>query len=218
MSLEIILIRHGETEYNREGRIQGGQDSPLTEKGVEDTRRLASWMRKWLGPVDAWYSSPLPRALQTSRLLREGLSRTDLPAEETDDRLREIRCGEYEGRIRDELDAGVMKRLKVDPHLPYPGGESLMDVILRTESFVHEVILAHAKKAALARNSGREYRIVIIGHGHLNRSLASVLTGLGPLFAIQSLQENTAVNRLRSSGDAAAFRLVTWNETAHLIP
>ena len=68
MSLEVLLIRHGQSEWNASGRWQGQQDPPLTDVGRADARRAASG----LGTFDAVMSSPLLRAVETAAALAEG--------------------------------------------------------------------------------------------------------------------------------------------------
>jgi probable phosphoglycerate mutase len=207
--IELTLIRHGETIYNSEVRIQGTMDSPLTERGRRETIQLAKSLRQWLEPVDAWFVSPLGRARETSELLRAGLP-DDLPIPIIDERLREIDCGSYEGKQEAELDPEIRKRMVVDPTCPYPGGECIIDVMRRGEEFLGSLLRS-------AEGFPDRYHAVIVAHGNFNRSFGSVLTGLGPYFALRVQQHNTAVNRLFSRNGEAIFRIRVWNDTSHLL-
>lgn len=93
----IWFLRHGQTEWNAEGRLQGHQDSPLTEQGIKDAHRQAAIIRPVLGANPACFASPLGRAQQTARIALGGIDYR------TDDRLKEINAGSWEGRLRGDL-------------------------------------------------------------------------------------------------------------------
>jgi broad specificity phosphatase PhoE len=95
----ILLVRHGETDWNRERRFQGRADTPLNEAGRADSRRLAGELRD--EPVVAVYSSPLRRALATARILGDELRL----AVATDASLMEIDVGSWQGLTREEIEA-----------------------------------------------------------------------------------------------------------------
>ncbi len=94
----IYLTRHGETEWNLENRLQGWQDSPLTAKGRSHAEKLGRRLQDI--PFQAVYSSPSERAYQTAQLICDGWS-TPI---ETDDRLKEIHMGEWEGQTRETIE------------------------------------------------------------------------------------------------------------------
>lgn len=102
----IILVRHGETVWNREGRVQGHGDSPLTPKGAGQARAYGLVLRDMLKDPSEWrvVSSPLGRCVQTAGILAEtaGLEFRTLTF---DDRLREVHTGEWSGRPKAELAA-----------------------------------------------------------------------------------------------------------------
>ena len=97
----IWLIRHGQTEFNASGRIQGAKDSPLTSLGVEQGKRIGARLRD-VAPAEARIiASPLGRTQHTARLIREA---SGLSAEiETDARLAEISLGEWDGMLRTDI-------------------------------------------------------------------------------------------------------------------
>jgi broad specificity phosphatase PhoE len=94
MKTTIYLIRHGQTEWNAEQRMQGRMDSPLTALGVDAARQLAPEIPE----VGAVYASPSGRTLQTANILFGGQNIV------CDDRLREIDLGDWEGRLQADLD------------------------------------------------------------------------------------------------------------------
>lgn len=97
----ILLVRHGQTAFNAEGRIQGAKDSALTALGVSQGQRLGALLRG-VAPEDARIvASPLGRTQHTARLIREhgGFS----AAIETDARLAEISLGAWDGMLKDDI-------------------------------------------------------------------------------------------------------------------
>ncbi len=97
----IWLIRHGQTEFNAAGRIQGARDSPLTELGVEQGKRIGARLREIVPAEARIIASPLGRTQHTARLIRE-TSGLAAPIE-TDARLAEISLGEWDGMLRKEI-------------------------------------------------------------------------------------------------------------------
>ena len=93
----LFLIRHGESAYNAESRIQGQSDIPLSELGHRQSEAAAEALAG--ASVDALYSSPLRRALETAQPIA---ARSNVPIA-TDPRLMEIDAGVFQGRIRTEL-------------------------------------------------------------------------------------------------------------------
>jgi broad specificity phosphatase PhoE len=100
----IYLVRHGETEFNRERRIQGHVDSPLTALGVRQAKAVGRLLRDLIREPEGWriVSSPLGRARTTAEIVAYMLG--GLPVE-LDDRLKEMSWGPHDGRLRAELEA-----------------------------------------------------------------------------------------------------------------
>lgn len=152
---EIYLVRHGETDWNAEGRFQGTTDVPLNDAGRRQAARLAAGLRAV--PLTAAYTSPLLRAADTARAILEG---RDLPLFAVEE-LREVHYGEWQGRLPAEVDAETEARWRRDPwSVRFPGGETLEEVAARA---------VPAIQALMARHAGG--RILVSGHGHLNRVL-----------------------------------------------
>jgi len=141
-AVRLVLLRHGETQANRARLIQGQDDSPLTPEGVLGIGRLTEKLRAL--PVEAeaahWYCSPLPRARETLRLVREGLGLAPDPGAPVryDPRLMEIDFGAYTGRPVDDV-LTLIQHHKRDPARAYPGGESGADLKARVLAFLEEV-------------------------------------------------------------------------------
>lgn len=135
-TMKIYIIRHGETEANKEGLLQGWTDYPLNEFG----RELAELTADALSGVhfDAAVSSPLLRARETAEII---LSRQDHPVPLTfDDRLKEINMGDNEGVHFREIPDLVTAVFKDPLHAGrHPNGESIFDVMERTQAFLKEL-------------------------------------------------------------------------------
>lgn len=127
---ELWLMRHGQTEWNAAGRMQGHLDSPLTALGRDQATRQAAIMAPILAarPEIARLSSPLGRAVQTAGIVFAGAAFT------TDDRFKEISVGAFEGRTRAEIEAGH-PQLFAESWLGWydrsPDGENLSDLRAR---------------------------------------------------------------------------------------
>jgi broad specificity phosphatase PhoE len=147
----LILIRHGETDWNVEGRYQGQADPPLNERGLEQAVALAQALRD-VG-LDILYSSPLRRARDTAEVVANRLA---IPLR-IEPRLMEINQGEWEGQRRDRIEQlcpELLRRWDEDPWaVSPPGGESLVQVQQRVYAALDDV---------LAANEGR--RVGLITH------------------------------------------------------
>lgn len=97
----IYLVRHGQTEFNASGRIQGAKDSPLTPLGVEQGRRLGEMLGGLVPRDTRLIASPLGRTQHTARLIRGAGGFTS--AIETDARLAEISLGQWDGMLREDI-------------------------------------------------------------------------------------------------------------------
>jgi broad specificity phosphatase PhoE len=155
--MEIVLVRHGETEWSKDGRHTGRTDIPLTENGRRQARALGQALSDWsFGRV---LSSPLQRAVETCRLAGLG----DLM--ETTDDLLEWDYGEYEGITTAEI-----RRARPDWYLwrdGCPGGERPEDVGRRADRVI----------AAIGDSDSD---VALFAHGHVLRVIAARWLGLGP--------------------------------------
>ncbi|GAA4930292.1 putative phosphoglycerate mutase [Actinomycetospora succinea] len=159
----IYVLRHGETEWSRDGRHTSRTDLPLTEKGQEAARtagRLLETLRGADVPPPAVWTSPRRRAEDTARLagLEPSAVREDLV---------EWDYGAYEGRTTPEIREEV-PGWTVWSH-PSPGGETGDEVAARLDH-----VLADAEQELAARD------VVLVGHGHAGRVLIARYLGLGP--------------------------------------
>lgn len=161
--MELYIVRHGETVWNKIHRFQGRTDIELTEYGRELARITGEALKDT--PIDRIYVSPLHRAQETAALLRCG---RDIPTI-TDERLLEMCFGEMEGMNTEEVlhdESNPFHHLFTHPELfrSARGGESFEQVCGRAREFLQQVI----EPLAAAHTCDR---VMIVGHGALNKAL-----------------------------------------------
>ena len=137
----LILIRHGETDWNVEGRYQGQCDPPLNARGLAQAQQLAKQLRD--ARLHLLYSSPLRRTLQTAHILAESL---DLVLH-VDPRFKEIHQGDWQGHLRADIAArysDLFRRWETEPWaVSPPAGESLDQVQARVHAAVDDIVSRH---------------------------------------------------------------------------
>ncbi|MEO8856384.1 MAG: histidine phosphatase family protein [Burkholderiaceae bacterium] len=198
----IIAVRHGETHWNVDSRIQGQRDIPLNDKGRWQAQRLARALAA-REPITAVYSSDLARARETAQSIADvaGLQVLSEPA------LRERGFGSFEGRTFKELEAEVphetarWRRREAD--WAPEGGESLKRVRARVEQAIH---------ALGARHVGEQ--IVLVSHGGVLDAMYRVAAGLAIDAPRSWILGNASINRLLWTPQG--LTLVGWSDTAHL--
>ncbi|MEU3861794.1 histidine phosphatase family protein [Streptomyces sp. NPDC028722] len=163
---DLLLVRHGETEWSRSGRHTGSTDVPLTGHGRDEARRLVPLIRSH--KVAAAFVSPLCRARETARLI-------GMPDALVDGDLREWDYGGYEGvttaEIQQQRPGWFLFADGVAPGPPDHPGETPEQVGARADR-----ILARADAAV----AGTEGAVVLIAHGHFLRVLTARRLGLAP--------------------------------------
>ena len=130
----IAFVRHGQTELNRRGRLQGRLDAPLSALGAEQAAALARGFAST--PVARVLTSPLQRARNTASAIA---APHDLPVE-VDDRLIELDYGEWDGLALTDVSPDDWASWRNDPDFAPPGGERLSDVTARVVSFCTDVL------------------------------------------------------------------------------
>ena len=159
----LYITRHGQTDWNKEERLQGHTDIPLNENGKEMAK--AAGIRYSDIKFDVCYSSPLLRAKETAELILEGSDIQIITA----DRLKEMCFGEYEGVRGYFKDPNFpLSNLFRHPeeYVPIGGSESFESLKERTSSFIEEVLIPDM-------NAGKT--ILVVAHGDLNCGLISQL-------------------------------------------
>ncbi len=141
----IILVRHGETDWNVTGRYQGQADPPLNARGLAQAKRVAKSLQTETH-LDILFASPLKRAFQTAQQIADLLR---IPLFE-DNRLMEIHQGDWQTRLRSEIEtlySDLFHRWETEPwQVTPPGGEHLSQVQKRVYAMVDEVVSRYPDK------------------------------------------------------------------------
>ena len=199
--MRLILVRHGETAWNKEGRFQGQSVVGLNDRGIMQARQVAKALLA-LKPT-ALYSSPLPRTHMTAQEISRELS---IPVEPLDG-IKEVNLGELEGITGQEMRqqyAQIYDAWREDPSgVVFPGGESILQLQERAWNAIGDIEKAH-----------REDAIVAVSHNFAIRSILCRFLGL-PLSRFHLLRVDLASITILHSN--SRFRQVlTINDRCHL--
>ena len=159
----LLIVRHGETDWNRDARWQGHADTPLNERGREQARELAAS----IDGVDAIYSSDLARARETAEILAERLG-LEVQA---DARLRERGFGAWEGLTHDDIQsrfAEEHRRWRAGEGFGAADAEPYETMRRRVEDFLEEIVLRHPSGTVLVVTHGGTARVVYAVAGGLD--------------------------------------------------
>lgn len=197
----LFLIRHGETEWNKEERFRGRAELDLTERGIKQAEAVARRLSYW--PINAIYSSPLKRALKTAEIIAQSLALPAKPLLE----LIDIDYGDWQGLSPQEAairDGNLYLLWKQAPHLvKFPNGESLQDVKQRVEKALEHI-----------KNNHPGETVVFVSHLAVCRVMILHLLGWDNSHFWQIEQGLGAINlfELRSPSPVAMM----LNDTCHL--
>jgi alpha-ribazole phosphatase len=201
----LLLVRHGESEWNRSRQYAGQQDVPLSELGREQARRLGERLKG--ERLTAIYSSPLQRASETAGFIGRSLGLPVL----IDPNLKEIHHGLWEGltvsQVRKKYRSEYARWRSQPQTVVMPEGESLADVAARVRTFLDRV-----------QTQAQGGRILVCSHDATLRVLLLEVLGLGLENYAKWQFENASVSEIRlHHADRVPFgRLVRLNENAHL--
>ena len=197
----LIAIRHGETAWNVDTRIQGHLDIALNDTGRWQARQVARALAD--EPLAAVYTSDLQRAHATAQAIAQA-SGAPLVAEPG---LRERSFGELEGRTFAEIEAELPEQARRwrqrDPHFAPTGGETLVQLRERIAATTHRLAAQHT-----------EQLIVLVAHGGVLDMLYRLATGLDLQAPRTWLVTNASINRLLWTPQG--LTLVGWADTQHL--
>jgi broad specificity phosphatase PhoE len=197
----LLLIRHGETEWNVARRFQGHRDSPLTARGLWQAARVAERLRAL--PVAALSSSDLPRTLATAEPIAAalGLPVRLAPA------FREANFGDYEGATYQELVAAhgaAVERWASDPiQLAPPGGETMAALQARVATLIRATIAAHPGET-----------VALVGHGGSVRAAVMEVLQMDLAHFRRLRMDNAGLTAIE--GDEHLLTLTLFNDIAHL--
>ena len=195
-----LIVRHGETEWNRNGCIQGQADTPLSDEGRAQAAALAATLRDV--QIDRAFSSDLSRARETAMIV---IGDRKTPVLTTGD-LRELNFGRWEGRLTAELAVQEPELFTAwhtgNPDFAAPEGESVREMAARIEKFV-----AERKEGMLAGTS------LIVAHGGSVRCLLCVMLGI-PLAAVGRFNVARASLSVLEVEPAGSV-LMLYNDVSH---
>jgi probable phosphoglycerate mutase len=180
----LVLIRHGETDWNAEGRYQGQSDVPLNAKGLAQAEALAQRLRG--ERFEAIYTSDLARAAQTA----EALAATTGAPIHRDPRLKEIDQGEWEGLLLAEIEtryAEAFQRRRLDPLSTHPpGGETVGQVRERVLEAIREISRGYPDGSVAIVSHGLAIALVKVHLAHL--PVESVWDHIPPNASVERLE------------------------------
>jgi alpha-ribazole phosphatase len=205
----LLLLRHGQTAWNLDGRFMGQMDIPLDETGLQQAEAAARRLARQ--PIQAIYSSDLSRAWQTAQIVHQAILGASSGGPTVplvvEPRLREMSFGDWQGltyaQIQElypqELATWEADLLECSP----PGGETLNDLIQRAQAAYLEILAANLEESVL-----------IVGHGGALQTLCCLALGLPPERFWQLHLSNASLSELRIYPTGAILNL--FNDTCHL--
>ena len=199
--MRLILVRHGQTEWNAGGRYQGQSNVALSDTGRKQARFLAE--RFPVRQLDAIYTSDLDRAKETAECVGKRLGLTVCPEKA----FRELSFGDWEGLTYQEISSRwpeeAEKLFTAPDELVIPHGETFRDLQKRALDKIYSLYEKHIDQT-----------VAVFAHGAINKTILAGLLHI-PLHYLWSLrQDNTAVNILRLDDGYVMVELI--NSTSHL--
>ncbi|NLJ74818.1 MAG: histidine phosphatase family protein [Firmicutes bacterium] len=202
---KILLIRHGETVWNKEKRYQGQKDSPLSDEGIRQGQKTGAFLAQQ--EIAAVYSSDLSRAVWTAEAISGHHGLTPIQ----DQRIREMSFGVWEGMTREEIKQKFpdifYARYRDSMNTRVPGGELPHEVVERFHAFLNELIKTHVSET-----------VVVVSHGGCLRFTIAALLSI-PLEKSYCLHlSNAGISELQYVGAdrQCPWEAITINSTGHL--
>lgn len=205
----MLLVRHGETEWNRQGQFQGQIDVPLNDNGRAQGEKAAEFLKPVA--IDAAYTSFMARPKETAEIILQ--HHPDLTLHSVNE-LQEISHGEWEGLYESEIESnypGLLEQWQSQPEtVQMPGGENLEQVWQRSIAAWKHIVAAHS--------GGDEVQtVLVVAHDAVNKALLCHVLGLGPASFWRFKQGNGAVSVIDyPNGIDSAPVLTAANITIHL--
>jgi broad specificity phosphatase PhoE len=199
--VQIILVRHGQTPWNKDKIFRGTVDIPHDDTGREEARLAGEWLKG--ETIHAAYCSPLSRARDTAEAIarHHGLAVQDLPG------LIDLNYGDWQGLPLAEVKvkyADLYRQWETAPQtVRFPHGETLDEVRQRALAAVAEVIERHP-----------DQEVLLAAHRVVNKVLIAAFIGLDNSHFWRIGQDTTAINRFHRVGDT--WHIITLNDICHL--
>lgn len=199
--IKLYIVRHGQTEWNTIGKLQGWQNSNLTESGIENALRLGERLKHI--EFNQIYSSPLKRAMETAEYIKGSRENRIIPL----DGFKEMGFGLWEG-----LDNEHLKELYEEEHFNYwnrpelykpNGGETFEEFFSRIKNSLDYIL-----------NNSDSGNILLVSHGVAIKALIAIINNLKlEDFWSESYVEGTSLTILEAEGDKLEFKLI--GDTSH---
>jgi broad specificity phosphatase PhoE len=201
---QILLVRHGQTEWNRIERFRGHIDIPLNQVGLQQADLTANWIAdRWA--VSAIYSSPLSRAFQTAEAIAKefSLKVNAYP------NLIDLNFGAWQGKTPEDVQfvwPEIYTAWLANPqNVRIPDGETIDELRTRTRKAIQELVRNHPEET-----------IVLVAHTDVNRSILLNARNWPTSRIWEIRQNNCAINILYASD--SQLRVIAVNQTEHLLP
>jgi len=204
----LFLVRHGETDFNREKRIAGQLDVPLNELGRAQAHATAELLKA--EPITAIYASDLCRAAETARIIAQKHKLNAILSEE----LRERSYGHWEGKLSEEIKNLFPEEYEQFKQIPLEfapsEGESRRQLFHRVIKKLHEIIVKHPNES-----------VVIVSHGGPIRAIINYAVALQLGLPIPNLSQvhidiDLCSVSLLDDDDKEGLRIISLNSTYHL--
>ena len=200
--MNIYITRHGQTIWNKEGRIQGHKDSELTEKGINDAELLSERIQEL--SIDYIISSPIKRAYRTAEIVRGNKALEIIFCEY----FKEINCGDFEGEKFEDLAIKFPEqfiKIKENPFQNgYPNGENLIQFYDRVIEGFNKII-----------DSYKDKNILIVGHGGTIKCIETYIhKNKIQRGWFDSIVENCSFTHIRLIENG--FEIIAYNDILHL--
>lgn len=199
--MKLVIVRHGETEWNRQNKLTGQLDSPLTSKGIQQAYAIANRLRG--SSFTTFYSSDLGRAVETANIIAEICGKTVI----FDSELREWNMGIFQGltvsEIYEKFPQVQQERERIGDEYIIPQGESLRQCRERVTRVLNKIAELHLDES-----------VVVITHGCFLMTFFEVVLNLPP--------ENWWRFKLHNANFCSFeyingyWSLIVWNDTSHL--
>ncbi len=199
---QIVLVRHGQTAWNKIERFRGRADIPLDDTGLAQAKATGRRVAEEFRPAGV-YSSPLQRALSTAQAVAEPLGQEVRIVE----RLVDMDFGQWQGlsplEVKERWPEAARAWLKSPDTISFPGGESLEIVRGRATSALHQLIRRHEGQT-----------IAVVAHTVVNRVLLCHVLGIGVADYWRIGQDTCAINSFEWR--EGMFYIQSLNDTCHL--
>ena len=198
--MRILLLRHGQSEANKEHIIQGHMESPLSDLGRDQAKTVGKKLLDSKITFDAVYSSDLIRATETAKIITKILGIKKIAF---DNRLREFSLGDYEGKNSQKLtenERAFLDSCWKDYSIRVPNGETVNEFVSRIKAIFDEIVTSAEEDST----------ILIVGHGGTLFHILSTILNIYP--QDEEWFENCSISEIVQSQKDKKWTLVKYND------